>query len=79
MRLELDSEECRELLAAVVERLSGEGKLGKTDSAALKRWRSEAMRPGSEGMKELTAKINAEIERTLSTRAKSAVMKPDWK
>jgi hypothetical protein len=79
MRLELDSEECRELMAVVVERLLAETKLNKADSATLKRWRSESMKPGSEGMKELTAKINAEIERTLSTRAKSAVMKPDWK
>jgi hypothetical protein len=79
MRLELDSEECRELMAAVVERLLTEAKFSKADSATLKRWRSESMKPGSEGMKELTAKINAEIERTLSTRAKSAIMRPDWR
>jgi hypothetical protein len=79
MRLELDVEECLELLAAVVDRLLGETKLSKADSAALKRWRSESMRPGSEGMKELTAKINAEIDRTLATRAKSAIQRPDWR
>jgi hypothetical protein len=79
VRLELDAEECRELLAVVVERLLGEAKFKKADRAPLQRWRSEAMRPGSEGMRELTAKINAEIERTLATRAKSAIQSPDWR
>jgi hypothetical protein len=79
MRLELDSEECRELLAVIVERLLRDVKFKTVDGAALKRWRSEAMKPGAEGMKELTAKINAEIQRTLATRAKSAIQRPDWK
>jgi hypothetical protein len=79
MRLELDTEECRELLGTIVERVLADVKLGKDDKAALQRWRSEAMKPASEGMKELTAKINTEIQRTLATRAKSAIQRPDWK
>jgi hypothetical protein len=79
MRLELDSEECRELLVAIVDGVLGEAKFKTADGAALKRWRSESMKPGSEGMKELTAKINTEIDRTLTNKARSAIIRPDWK
>ncbi len=79
MRLELDLEESHRLFVAVVDALLVDLKLSTTDSAALKRWRSESMRPGSPGMKELAAKINADIARALENKAKSAVRIPDWK
>jgi hypothetical protein len=79
MRLELEPEEARELLALIVDRVVDEAGLNDADRAALKRWRSESMRPGSEGMRELTAKLNEDIARTLQRKSKSAVMKPDWK
>lgn len=79
MRLTLEPEEARELLDVITERLLQESGLDDGDRAAMRRWRSESMKPGSEGMRELTAKINAELERTLAVKSRSAVVKPDWR
>ena len=79
MKLELAPEESRELLMCILDRLTDEAGLGDADRAALLRWRSESMTPGSESMRELTAKINADIDRALKTKEKSAIMKPDWR
>lgn len=79
MRLELEPEEGRELLSLIVDRLAEEARLSDADRAAVKRWRSERMRPGSDGMRELTHKINADLERALRTKEKSAVQKADWR
>ena len=79
MRLELDVEETKELLTLIVDRLADEAGLKKDDLAKLRRWNSQSMRMGSEGMRELTAKVNLEIERTFKTKQKSAVRRPDWK
>lgn len=79
MRLELDQEEGRELLAAIVDRVVEEAGLSDQDGAAVKRWRSEGMKAGSDGMRELTEKINADLERALRSKEKSAVQKPDWR
>jgi hypothetical protein len=79
MKLELEPEEGRELLSLIVDRLTEEAGLSDADRAALKRWRSEQMKAGSDGMRELTAKINADLERALRAKEKSAVQKPDWR
>jgi len=79
MRLELDPEEGRELLSVVVDRLAEEAGLSDQDRAAVRRWRSEQMKAGSDGMRELTEKINADLERALRSKEKSAVQKPDWR
>ena len=79
MRLELEPEESRELLSLIVDRLAEETRLSDADRAAVKRWRSEQMKAGSDGMRELTAKINADLERALRTKEKSAVQKADWR
>lgn len=79
MRLELDAEEAREVLVMLVDRLINEAGLSDEDRAALRRWRSEGMTAGSEGMKELTAKVNADIDRALKSKEKSAIVKPDWR
>ncbi len=79
MKLELETEECGELLALIVDRITDEAGLPDKDRAAVKRWRSERMRAGSDGMRELTDKINADVERALRTKEKSAVQKPDWR
>jgi hypothetical protein len=79
MRLELDQEEGRELLSLIVDRLAGEAGLSDSDRAAVKRWHSEGMRPGSDSMRELTEKINADLVRALRSKEKSAVQKPDWR
>ncbi|MDO8615604.1 MAG: hypothetical protein Q7T33_07695 [Dehalococcoidia bacterium] len=79
MKVQLEPEEARELLVLVVDRLLDEAGLSDDDRAAVRRWRSQSMKAGADGMRELSAKLNAEIERTLQTKAKSAVMKPDWR
>jgi Arc/MetJ family transcription regulator len=79
MKVELEPEETRELLGVIVDRLIEEAGFSDSDRATLRRWRSDSMRPGSEGMRELTAKINAEVARILQTKSKSAVVRPDWR
>ncbi len=79
MRLELEPEEAWELLSLIVDRLADEVGLADEDRATVRRWRSESMKPGSGGMRELTAKVNADLERALRTKEKSAVQKPDWR
>jgi hypothetical protein len=79
MKVQVEPEEARELVAMVVGKLIEEAGLSDDDRALLRRWRSEALKGGSEPMRELTAKLNAEIERTLQTRARSAIQRPDWK
>ena len=79
MRLELDLEESHQLFSAIIDALIEDISFAGPDGAALKRWRSESMRTGSEGTKELAVRINADIERALTNKAKSAIMRPDWK
>lgn len=78
MKLELEPEEARELLNVIVDGLAEQADLSSEDRAALRRWQTTDMRPGAPGMRELTAKLNAEIARTLETKARSAVVKHDW-
>ncbi len=78
MKVELEVDEARELLSLVVERLSQEAGLSDEDRAQLRRWFSEQMRPASQGMKELTQKINADLERVLRAKERSVVHRPDW-
>jgi hypothetical protein len=78
MRVELDLDEARELLSLLLEKLVQEAGLPDEDRARLRRWFSDEMRTGSPGMKELTEKINADLERALRTKEKSAVRRPDW-
>ena len=79
MRLELELEEGRELLSLIVGRLAEEARLSDKDRAAVKRWRSERMKAGSDAMRELTDKINSDLESALKTKEKSAVQKADWR
>jgi hypothetical protein len=79
LKFQFESEEARELLALIVTRLAGDIKFTAKDRAALLRWHSDSMRAGSAGMRELTGKINEDIDRAIKTRSRSAVVKPDWK
>ncbi len=79
MKLELEQEESVELLSLIVDRITQEAGLATKDRAAVKRWRSEQMKAGSDAMKELTEKLNADLERALKAKEKSAVQKADWR
>ncbi len=77
MKVELEIEEAREILLYIADRLAKDGKLSDKDRAALNKWKT-AMKPGSDGMRELAAKINADLARSLENQKRSAVRKPDW-
>jgi hypothetical protein len=77
MKVELEVEEAREILLFVADRLAKEAKLGEKDRATLSKWKA-SMKPGSDGMRELAAKINADLARSLENQKRSAVRKPDW-
>lgn len=79
MKVELEAEECVELFSTIVDRLLDEAELSNEDRAAVKRWRSAEMKAGSEGMNALAVMINSDLERTLRNKAKSAIVRPDWK
>ena len=78
MKLELEAEEVRELLTLIMDRLAHEAGLPEEDLAKVRHWHGESMRTGSAGMRELTSKVNADLERALRTKEKSAIRKPDW-
>ena len=79
MKVELEAGECLQLFSTITDRLLDEAALSTEDRAALKRWRSGSMKAGSDAMKVLAAKINADLGRTLQNKAKSAIVRPDWK
>ena len=78
MKVELEIEEAREILLFIAERLAREAGLDEKDRAALSKWRA-TMKPGSEAMRELAAKVNADIARSIENQKRSAVRKPDWR
>jgi hypothetical protein len=79
MKIEFEIEEVRELLAFLCDRLIEDAGLEETDRAAIRKWRSDSMRAGSEGMRDLTAKANADLARTLENKRRATVVKPDWR
>ena len=78
MKLELDVDEARELLLVVAQRVAQEASLGDEDRARVRRWFSEEMRAGSEAMRALTEKLNADLERALRTKERSHIQRHDW-
>ena len=78
MKLELDADEARELLLVVAQRVAQEADLADEDRASVRRWFSEEMRPGSDAMRALTEKLNADLERALRTKERSQIQKHDW-
>ena len=62
VKVELEIEEAREVFLAVLDRIVEEARLSTEDAAALRKWRT-AMTPGSAGMRELAAKLNADLAR----------------
>lgn len=77
MKIELETEEAREVLLFIADRLVKEAGLDTRDRAALRKW-TAGMTPGSGGMRDLASRINADIERSLENQKRSAVRKPDW-
>jgi len=78
MKLELDADEARELLSVIAQRVIQEAGLSDEDRARVRRWFSQEMCPGSEGMRAFTEKVNADLERALRTKERSQIQKHDW-
>jgi hypothetical protein len=79
MKIELDADETWELLSVVVARLAGGASLPDKDRAALRRWRSDSMQPGSEPVRLLTRKINGDLAEAQARQKRSPIRKPDWR
>ncbi|MEX2237335.1 MAG: hypothetical protein WEB00_07360 [Dehalococcoidia bacterium] len=79
MKIELTSEECWVMMSEVARRVLEEADLSTDDRAAIRRWRSEEMRPNSDDMVRLTEKMNVDLAKTHENKSRSRLRKPDWK
>jgi hypothetical protein len=80
MKVEFEIEEVWTMFNSVLDELVALPgvKKDRKDLAALRRWRTEEMSPGSDGMKILTEKVNREIQREHERSEVSPIKKPDW-
>jgi hypothetical protein len=79
MKVELDEEEVLEVMSRVVGRMLDTAKLADADKAKVRRWKSAAMRPGSEALRFLTRKMNDDLAQAWERKRRSAVRRPDWR
>ena len=78
MRVQIDEEEAWALLSTVMQGALEEAGLSEEDRAALRRWRNEQMRPGRDASRALLERLNADVERVLKGKERSAIQKHDW-
>jgi hypothetical protein len=78
MRVEIDDQEVWALLSAVTRRVLDEADLSEEDRGKLRRWRSDEMRMGRDGLRSLVDKANADLARVLKAKERSAIQKHDW-
>lgn len=78
MRVQIDEDEVWALLSTLTKHMLDDLDLSDDDRAALKRWRSEEMRPGRDAMRTLKEKLNTDIERVTKVKERSAIQKHDW-
>ena len=78
MRVQIDEDEAWAMLSTVMQQVMDESSLADEDRAALRRWRSEQMRPGREASKALLERLNQDLERVLKGRERSHIQKHDW-
>ncbi len=78
MRIQVDEEEVWSLFSMLTQSVLESAGLSDDDRAKLRRWRSEEMRPGREGLRSLTDKINTDLARALKAKERSAIQKHDW-
>ena len=78
MKVELDAEEVWSLFSTVMKEVMDGVEVADEDRAALRRWRSEKMRPGSDEMKALVGKVNTDLDRINKTKTRSQIQKHDW-
>lgn len=78
MKVELNGEEGWALLSTIARQVIDAVDCTDEDRASLRRWRSEQMRPGGEGMRLLVQKLNDDLERLGRARERSAIRRHDW-
>ena len=78
MQVSFTDDELNEALTLLVNRMADEAGLSDKDRAMLKRWRSSAMKLGSDDMDDLVRKANEDFERAIARRERSQIRKPDW-
>jgi hypothetical protein len=78
MRVQIDEDEAWALLSTVMQGALEEAGLSEEDRAALRRWRNEQMRPGRDASRALLERLNADVERVLKGKERSAIQKHDW-
>jgi hypothetical protein len=78
MRVELDDDEVWSVLSVITRRVLDEADLSEEDRGKLRRWRSDEMRPGREGLRGLHEKLNTDLARVLKGKERSLIQKHDW-
>ncbi|MEO6045613.1 MAG: hypothetical protein ABIQ47_17070 [Tepidiformaceae bacterium] len=78
MNVQFTDDEMAEALTILVNHMADEAGLADKDRAMLKRWRSGAMKLGSDDMDDLVRKANEDLARGLVRRERSQIRKPDW-
>jgi hypothetical protein len=78
MKVQIDEDEAWAMLSTVMQQALDEAGLADEDRAALRRWRSEQMRPGREASRALLERLNADLERVTKGKERSHIRKHDW-
>jgi hypothetical protein len=78
MHVEFTDDELVEALTVIINRIADTADLSDKDRAMLKRWRSSAMKLGTDDMNDFVRKANEDLERAMATREKSQLRRPDW-
>lgn len=78
MNVQFTDDELAEALTLLVNHMADEAGLSDKDRAMLKRWRTSAMKLGSDDMDDLVRKANEDLARGLVRRERSQIRKPDW-
>ena len=77
MKVEFDGQEVWAMMNSVLDQLI-ELDMDSKDRAALRRWRSAEMTPGSPSTKLLVEKMNRDIQGAHDRSEPSPIKKPDW-
>lgn len=77
MKVEFSVDEVWQMMDSVVDQFV-DLDISKQDRAALRRWRSDEMSPGSPALGLLTEKVNEALADVHSSSEVSPIKKPDW-
>ncbi len=78
MRVQISDDEAWAMLSMVLKQVLDEVDFSDEDRAALRRWRSEQMRPGRDASNAMLQRLNTDLERVIKGKERSAIQKHDW-